>query len=334
MKPGDGMIDNEKKQDFERQVASFDLRTDEIETLGARAKAGDTEAAAGVAAAILHVACISPAASMAVMDSIVKGWFGAAATLPATPPNQMAALAHLGEAERPGAAFWDALWAFLDNQDGPTNGDEVTARVASLAANLPESFTGRSEAAAIAHPGAANAATRPLPPLLTLETLGSQPEGSLGYDYYRLIVDNDFNLEVLDREAIGLMEMPPAMRYLNIRILQMHDVWHLMGGYRTTVLQEVGISAFQLAQFGHNYSAMLIATAAAAGHFNSPEAFALVMQIIAEGWQHGRTTPSFMAIDWESEWHRPIAEIRAHYGIEAFASIYPADLVEQLRDAA
>ena len=328
------MIENEKKRDFERRVTGFGLCAAEIEELGARAKAGDMDAARGAAAAISHLAFVSPGAGMAVMDALVKGWFGPAATLPATPPKQAAMLARLREAERPGTDFWEGFWNFVGNSDGPKSGDEVTAQVAGLGANLPESFTALSEAAAVTHPGAAHAEKRPMPPRLTLDMLASQPEGSLGNDIYRLIVDNGFNLEVLDREAVGLAHLPPALRYLNTRILQMHDVWHLMGGYRTTVLQEVGISAFQLAQFGHNYSAMLIATAAAAGYFNSPEAFALVMQLIAEGWQHGRTTPPFMAIDWESEWHRPVAEIRAHYGIEAFSSIYPADLVEQLSEAA
>ena len=327
------MIDKDKKRDFERHVTSFDLDASEVENLGAAAKAGEAGAVLRTAAAISHVAFVNPEACMAILDALTKGWFGASSRVPATPPAQAEALARLGEAERPGNAFWESFWSFVGNSDGPTSGDEVTARVASLGKHLPESFTALSEAAAIVHPGSAHAETRPMPPRLTLETLGRQPQGSLGNDIYRLIVDNSFNLEVLDREAIGLAHLPPALRYLNTRILQMHDVWHLMGGYRTTVLQEVGISSFQLAQFGHNYSAMLIATAAAAAHFNSPEAFALVMQIIAEGWQHGRTTPPFMAIDWESEWHRPIAEIRTHYGIEPFASIYPADLVEQLREA-
>ena len=93
-------------------------------------------------------------------------------------------------------------------------------------------------------------------------------------------------------------------------------------------------ATFSLAQFGHSYSAMLIATAASSSLFNSTDAFGLIMQIIAEGWLHGRTSPSFMAIEWENEWHLQISEIRARHGIAPFASVFPADLVEQMRDAA
>lgn len=323
-----------EQQDFEALVSVFgspDMSPARLRETGERARAGD--GALEAAAAIAHIAFVSPGASMAVMDGLVSGWLGDGADMPETPAEQTAMLASLGEAERPGNAFWEKFWSFTGNTEGPMTGDEVTERVASFASALPGSFTARAEEAALAHPGAAGAATRPLPPKLTLETLDAQPEGSLGNDIYRLIVDNSFNLEVLDREAVGLADLPPALRYLNTRILQMHDVWHLMGGYRTTVLQEVGISAFQLAQFGHNYSGMLIATAAVSSAFNSPEAFGLIMQIIAEGWQHGRTTPSFMAIDWEAEWHLPIEEIRARHGLTPFTSLFPADLVEQLRAA-
>ncbi len=307
----------------------------EIEDLTRRAKAGDTEAATGVVSAIMRVAAVDPGASMAVLDAITRGWLGDEAKAIETPPSHSAMLQTLAEPGKLNAGFWTPFWDFITTPHADDrSGDEVTAMVAALGGNLHESFSERAEAAALVHPGAANAATRPAPPKLTLENLSALPIGSLGHDFYRLITDNNFNLEVLDREAAGLQDMPPAQRYLNLRILQMHDVWHLVGGFRTTVLQEVAISSFSLAQFDHTYSAMLIGTASVASLFNSMDGFGLSMQIIAEGWLHGRTTPSFMAIEWENEWHLPISEIRARHGIKPFTSVFPADLIEQMRDAA
>jgi ubiquinone biosynthesis protein Coq4 len=167
-----------------------------------------------------------------------------------------------------------------------------------------------------------------------LATLAAQPEDSLGHDYYRLIIDNKFDLEVLDREAIGLGRLPPALAYLNTRILQMHDIWHLAGGYETTALHEVAISSFQLGQFGHNYSAMFLAVVVASGRFAFPSGLTVLLQVMAEAWRHSRTTPSFMAIPWEAEWHRPLAALRVKFGIEPYRSLIPADLVEQSRGQA
>ena len=105
--------------------------------------------------------------------------------------------------------------------------------------------------------------------------------------------------EVLDRNAIMLGELPPALRYLNTRILQMHDVWHLVGGYTTDAMHEVAISAFQLAQFGHNYSSMFLAAAGRMAHEHNAAGFGIFFQTVAEAWLHGRENPSFMAIEWE-----------------------------------
>jgi len=328
------MNQTDRQRAFERLVLDFASTGGpaELEEATRRTRAGDAEAAFTVAAAIARIGFVTPEAALPVLDCLSRVWLDLAPGAFPAPADEQAAFSLLSAPGLVGADFWDRFWDFVGNPGN--SGDEVTARVASLGASLHESFRDRAIRVAETHPGADGAATRPLPPRLTLDVLGAQPEGSLGHDFYRLIVDNDFNLEVLDREAIGLAEMHPALAYLNTRILQMHDVWHLMGGYRTTALQEVGISAFQLAQFGHSYSGMLIGTAAASSAFNSPEAFGLIMQLIAEGWLHGRTTPSFMAIEWEKEWHLPIAEIRARHGIKSFESVFPADLIEQLRAAA
>lgn len=332
------MIRTIEQRTFEALVKDFGNTFNQpgfsLEEQTRAAKAGDNEAADMVAAAIVRIAFITPTVAVALMDDVTRGWFDLAPEALATPQQQRANLAELSEPGALGDAFWNDFWGFVCDPNPSTGGDEITARVASLAANRAAGFNEHAERAVKTHPGAIDAAHRDMPPRLTLETLGRQPEGSLGHDFYRLIVDNNFNLEVLDREAIGLANLSPALSYLNTRILQMHDVWHLVGGYRTTVLQEIGISAFQLAQFGHDYSAMLIATAAAASRFKAPEGFNLIMQLIAEGWLHGRQMPAFMAIDWESEWHLPITEIRARHGISAFESIFPADLIEQVRDAA
>ena len=146
-----------------------------------------------------------------------------------------------------------------------------------------------------------------------------------------MLVDNGYDAEVLDREAIGLSQLPPGLRYLNTRILQMHDVWHLLAGYETTALHEIAISAFQLAQFGHNYSGMFLATVVTRSHVGGGEGFELLLRTIIEAWQHGRETPPLMAIDIEQEWHNSVDSIRERHGISSFAGSFPADLFEQLQ---
>ena len=55
-----------------------------------------------------------------------------------------------------------------------------------------------------------------------------------------------------------------------------------------------------------------------------------LMQNLAESWQHGRQSPSFMAVEWEDYWHKDVETVRSELGISAFKGSFPADLLEQL----
>jgi ubiquinone biosynthesis protein Coq4 len=214
----------------------------------------------------------------------------------------------IASGETPTQEFWNAFWTVIDDTRARRlDAVGITGRVAILGSLLPASLRERAEILARNHPKTGMSGHPAMPPRLDLDELARQPEGSLGHDFHRLVVDNGFDLEVLDRETIGLAKLPPSLRFLNTRILQMHDVWHLVGGFRTTVLHEIAISAFQLAQFGHGYSAMFLATVAATTSFDEMGGAPVLLQTIAEGWRHGRTSPSFMAIDWEREWQFSVA---------------------------
>ena len=95
----------------------------------------------------------------------------------------------------------------------------------------------------------------------------------------------------------------------------------------------MAISGFQLAQFGHNYSAMFLAVVAAGGMMRPPEASGLILETILSAWVHGRRTPPMIGIPWEDVWDQSTDAIRARFGVEAYVSPYPADLFEQLRAA-
>ena len=111
-------------------------------------------------------------------------------------------------------------------------------------------------------------------------------------------------------------------------------MWHIVAGYRTTKLHEIALSTFQLAQFGHNYSAMFLAVVMASAAFFSPAATPLLLETICTAWAHGRVTPPMMPIDWERVWDRPTAQVRAEHGIATYESPFPADIIEMFEAAA
>lgn len=289
----------------------------------AAAKRGDPSGQVYLTGAMTWAGYSCPDATLAVYDNIASAWLGRGPT-PEIP---------LGLAEAPmEESFWQAFWAVVE---GPPEGYDaltITVAVAALAGAVHPSFEQIAENHARNHPGAAKALASPVPGHTDIEALSRCPDKSLGFLLHRMIVENGYDPEVLDRESIKLSALPHSLHYLNARILQMHDVWHLVAGYTTNSSNEIAISAFQLAQFGHNYSAMFLAAVTAMSTVKEPRGFTILMQIIMEAWEHGRSTPVMMDIEWEDEWNTSLEAIRSKYRIPTYQSVFPADLLESIEN--
>ncbi|HEY5072009.1 MAG TPA: Coq4 family protein [Caulobacteraceae bacterium] len=268
-------------------------------------------------AALAHAAFAAPDHVAASWDAAAAGWLGAAVRGPAVRPRRRRSL-----------PIPPALWsAFRDlarhARTGLLGAAEVTRRTAALGALLDERFAQRAAEAALAWPGIAALAQSALPDRWRLEDLEHCPADSLAREFYRLVIDNGFDLEVLERGEMALAALPAPLGYLNARILQCHDLWHIVAGYQTTGMDEVGISAFQLGQFGHGYSAKFLALVATGAAERGDESFGRLMDVMAGAWRHGRETLPLMRIDWETVWREPTAEIRARFAIAPYAPPHP-----------
>lgn len=273
--------------------------------------------------AMIWASFSAPAAIPLVFDTICRTQLGQQAPCPSVKSASV---------ELPDR-FWTQFEETLVGPEAGYDATSITVAVAALNAALDEGYAALSEDAALAHSGTGKAEAKSLPPMISLTELNDYPDGSLARNLLSMWVDNGFDPEVLDRDAIGLSDLSPALGYLNTRILQMHDTWHLVAGYETTSLHEMAISAFQLAQFGHNYSAMFLSTVCTMSYLRQPQGFVLLLQNLSEAWVHGCEAPKFMAIEWEQDWHMNIDEVRAKHGIAPFAGSFPADLLEQLSQA-
>jgi len=266
---------------------------------------------------------VAPEPLVAVYDGLTEGWLGAAPEGPevAAPPS-------------PGSVP-DALWAGLRDlvfdPDAGRDPADITVRTAALTDALSPAFHDRVAAMALRYPGVAEAAATGVPPRFTLEDLAACPEDSLGGALHSFVVDNGFDLEVLDRDALKLTELPYPLDYLNVRILQCHDIWHLVADHKTSGLHEVSISGFQMAQFGHQYSSMFLGMVLAKVAFTQPDAVAFTLDTILTGYRHGRQSPPLLGVGWEAVWDRPIPQLRRELGVTPYDSPYPAWILEELQ---
>ena len=277
-----------------------------------------------LASALAHAAFLAPDRVGEVYDALALGWRGQA--VDAAP---IAAFAEQASEAAP-EGLWEAWWAVVEDAvDGKLDALAITQRTAALGQWMPDGFVQRVAAASHLYPGITEAAKAPLPPHMTLERLAACPSGSLGRQFHDLIVDNTFDLEVLDRDALGLSALPAPLDFLNTRILQAHDLWHITAGYETTALHEIAISAFQMAQFGHNYSAQFLSITAAVSALTPARGAAVLFETITSAWVHGRETAPLMLIEWEAELDKPLADIRSEFGIAPYQRPYPANLIER-----
>lgn len=276
-----------------------------------------------LAACLAHSAFLAPDRVAETYDAMSETWLGA--------PIKAAPVQTLNTPSEPAPpGLWDEFWAVVeDAADGKLDALAITERTAALGGAMPEAFVSRVAAMSHLYPGITEAAGADMPEKIQLEALAQQPAGSIGAEFHQLIVENKFDLEVLDRSEIGLSALPPPLAYLNTRILQAHDLWHITAGYETTALHEIALSAFQMAQFGHNYSAQFLAVVAAVGAISPAAGYKILMDTVTTSWVHGRETYPMMLIPWEQVWHKSADEIRAQFEITQYQRPYRADLIER-----
>jgi len=216
------------------------------------------------------------------------------------------------------AALAPHLWAVIE---GGVDAASITPRVAALGAAHPLALRDASARAMREFPGFDEFAARPPMPRMTMSRLAAFAADSLGGALHRLIVDNGYDIEVLDPELVAGYH--PELDGPNRYILQTHEVWHLVAGYSTSPGHEVAISGFQLAQFGHPYSRDFLAAITALTTFTAPAAACFVIQLALEGWRHGRATPPLTLVPWDERFDDSLEAIRQREGIETYRSLIP-----------
>jgi len=291
-----------------------------LKAAGRKASATDR---AEMAAFLAHTAFLAPDKTAIVYDALSEAWLDKA--IQADP------IATLNQPSEPSPPLlWDHFWSVVeDAADGKLDALAITQRTAALGGEMPDAFVARVAAMSQTYPGISEAAASQFPEKIKLQTLAQQPAGSIGAEFHQLIVENKFDLEVLDRSEIGLAALPAPLDYLNTRILQAHDLWHITAGYETTALHEIALSGFQMAQFGHNYSAQFLSIVAAVGALSPATGYKILMDTVTTSWVHGRETHPMMLIPWENVWHKSADEIRADYSIRQYKRPYRADLIER-----
>ncbi len=148
-----------------------------------------------------------------------------------------------------------------------------------------------------------------------LDELLQYPEESLGHIYASTMKAKGFSAEDLYTTA----SIHSDVSYINARIGQTHDLWHIITGFDTSDLGEIGLQAFYLAQFPDPLATMLIANSLIAVTLLIPEELPKLLQAIAKGWEMGSKAKPLFPQKWEENWEKPLTEWQTELNIQSVA---------------
>jgi ubiquinone biosynthesis protein Coq4 len=167
-----------------------------------------------------------------------------------------------------------------------------------------------------AQPGGAALMDGRYPPLQPdIEAMLRLPENSLGYRYGHLIRSLGYDPEFFRPRPTATEE-----QWLTQRIATTHDIHHVVTGFCTDPVGEVGVLAVTAVQIGFP-AYVLLTGAAQLGSFRfQPERHEAISRAYAHGSAIALEACCLAAVPWEEGWERPLADWRRDLGIR-----HPAD---------
>ncbi|MBD2105203.1 Coq4 family protein [Leptolyngbya sp. FACHB-261] len=152
---------------------------------------------------------------------------------------------------------------------------------------------------------------RYIPPAHDLEILLTYPTDSLGYIYAARMKKMGF-----DPNLHAGMTAQSDAEYVELRLSQTHDLWHIVTGFDTSLVGEIGLQAFHLPQFPYPLATMLVANSLISTTLRAPEMLPQLLEAIAQGFLMGKTAKPLFARKWEEEWEKPLIQWQMELNIQ------------------
>lgn len=155
--------------------------------------------------------------------------------------------------------------------------------------------------------------TASIPPLDELMKL---PEESLGYVYASSLKQAGLNPLDTDPTLFSMDKVDSDVSYVEHRYQITHDIWHVVTGFDTSEIGELGLVAFYLAQFRLPTAGVALANGLMTIMLFMPEELPNLLRVIEQGWQMGKTAKQLLAQKWEEGWDKSVAQWQAELNVE------------------
>jgi len=153
-----------------------------------------------------------------------------------------------------------------------------------------------------------------IPPAHDLARLAALPAGSLGQVYAASLARLGY-----DPNLHAGMEPLNDAHYVELRLSQTHDLWHVITGFDTSVIGEIGLQAFHLTQFPYPLASTLTGHALLTTTVLEPDQLPPLVEAIRVGLQMGLVARPLFAQRWEEGWAKPLQQWREELRVRPFA---------------
>ncbi len=152
---------------------------------------------------------------------------------------------------------------------------------------------------------------RYIPPKYDLDQLLTYAPDSLGYQFASAMKATGF-----DPNLHAGMVADSDARYIELRLSQTHDIWHVITGFDVSEIGEIGLQAVHLPQFPYPLATMLIANSLMASTILAPEELPTLIEAIGQGLAMGKVAKPLFAQKWEEGWEKPLKQWQAELNIQ------------------
>ncbi|QLE47157.1 ubiquinone biosynthesis protein [Nostoc sp. C057] len=137
-----------------------------------------------------------------------------------------------------------------------------------------------------------------------LDTLLQYPPDSLGYLYSMAMKAKGFRAEDLYEE----IPIYSDASYVEARLSQTHDIWHIVTGFGVSPSDEIGLQAFHLLQFPYPLAVSLLSSSMMSTLLFNPEELPTLLDAIQTGWEMGKNAKPLFVQKWEEAWEKPLLQ--------------------------
>lgn len=144
-----------------------------------------------------------------------------------------------------------------------------------------------------------------------LDFYSSCPPQSLGRIFYDHLVLNN-----LDPSKLDPVQIDDDESYLENLIRQVHDIWHIVTDFDTSISGEIGLQAFKAKQMNWPFSMVALGGASFITLLKTPSMIEEYIDQIGRGQLLGKQMKPLILVDWNQHWSKPLKDVKEDLWLE------------------